>query len=287
MKNIQKYNFKQGLPQEFEIINLNVLFNNFSKAMTSPHRAEFYQIIWIQEGNPTHIIDFNPIKVTPNSFVFVNKGSVQQFDSNINYKGKVILFTDSFFCKTQLDSTYLRNSILFNDLHTTSEVCLSHSTSIFSELFHIMEQELAKGKDQFQSDILRNSLRITLLQAERIKRQQGFTEIKKSLDLDQVMQFRTLLDNQFTDHKQVQFYAESMYITKKRLNQSTSTILGITPKQMIDARVVLEAKRLLAHTNISVKEIGFKLGFEEPTNFIKYFKKHVQSTPLEFRTYIN
>mgnify|MGYP000489404514 CR=1 FL=1 len=287
MKNIQKYNFKQGLPQEFEIINLDVLFKNFSNAMTSPHRAEFYQVIWIQEGNPIHTIDFKQIKINPNSFIFINKGSVQQFDSSINYKGKVILFTDSFFCKTQLDSTYLRNSILFNDLHSTSEVCLSHSTPIFSELFHIMEQELSKGKDQYQSDILRNALRITLLQTERIKREQGFTEIKKSLDLDQVMQFRTLLDSQFTDHKQVQFYAESMYITKKRLNQSTSNILGITPKQMIDARVVLEAKRLLAHTNISVKEIGFKLGFEEPTNFIKYFKKHVLSTPLEFRTYIN
>jgi AraC-like DNA-binding protein len=48
--------------------------------------------------------------------------------------------------------------------------------------------------------------------------------------------------------------------------------------------VVLEAKRLLAHTTSSIKEIGFELGFDEPTNFIKYFRKHVASTPIDFRS---
>ncbi|WP_459640649.1 helix-turn-helix domain-containing protein [Flavobacterium sp. CGRL2] len=60
-------------------------------------------------------------------------------------------------------------------------------------------------------------------------------------------------------------------------------MLGKTPKEIIDDRVMLEAKRLLAHTNENVKEISYELGFEEPTNFIKYFRKHSNSTPVEFR----
>ena len=46
---------------------------------------------------------------------------------------------------------------------------------------------------------------------------------------------------------------------------------------------MLEAKRLLCHTNISIKEIGYAIGFDEPTNFIKYFRKHTGKTPIDFR----
>ena len=287
MKDIQKYGFKQGLPQEFEVIDINLLFENFSKAMTSPHRAEFYQIIWFQKGSPTHIVDFKPLKVKPNTLVFINKGAVQQFDSNINYKGKSILFTDSFFCQSQLDTKYLKHTILFNDLFSTSDISIASTPDIFEHLFKQIQSELSKPKDQYQSDILRNQLRTLLLQAERIKKQQIQKPIPKGIDLDHVIQFRDLLEEQFQHHKQVNFYVDQLSITKKRLNQSTSKILGITPKQMIDARVILEAKRQLAHTNKSVKEVGFNLGFEEPTNFIKYFKKHVQKTPLEFKSKFN
>ena len=63
----------------------------------------------------------------------------------------------------------------------------------------------------------------------------------------------------------------------------SSKILGSTPKKIIDDRIMLEAKRLLAHSSESVKEISYSLGFDEPTNFVKYFRKHHLSTPIEFR----
>jgi len=67
------------------------------------------------------------------------------------------------------------------------------------------------------------------------------------------------------------------------LNKATSQILDKTPKQLIDERILLEAKRLLVHSNSTIKEIAFILGYEEPTNFIKYFRKHTQNTPSDFR----
>ena len=87
----------------------------------------------------------------------------------------------------------------------------------------------------------------------------------------------------YKNQKQVNYYAKLIIISEKRLNLATSKILGKSPKEIIDYRVMLEAKRLLAHTNESVKEIAFDLGFEEPTNFIKFFKKHSLITPIEFR----
>jgi len=280
---IQKYDFKEGLPQEFEIIDFAMLFNKFSEGIKKPHRTEFYQILWFHKGCPTHLVDFNPIKIKPNSLLFINKNSVQLFDIKTKFSGKAILFTDSFFCKTEADTTFLKSSILFNDLLSISQVNIPKTSSIFAAIFQQLETELQNSKDNYQSDIIRNDLQNLLLHSERERRNQNFIEFKKDTDLDYVLILKDLLDNNFIKHKKVSFYCQKMHLTSKKLNQITTKIFGKTPKNIIDDRVLLESKRLLAHTNESIKEIAFSLGFEEPTNFIKYFKKHTDSTPVEFR----
>ena len=283
MSDIKKYTFKQGLPQEFELLGIGQLYNDHSDTLTTAHRTGFYHILWFQKGDPTHLVDFNPVKIKPNTMLFLNKDTVQRFDKNGGFDGKAILFTDNFFCKTEADTKYLRSSILFNDLLSVSQIHVSKTDSLFADLFTLMEKELENEKDISQSDILKNLLHNILLLSERERRKQDFTEIKKGADLDYVMLFKDLLESNYRELKQVSKYAKKISITEKRLNQATSKVLDKSPKQMIDERIMLEAKRLLVHTNDSVKEIGFGLGFDEPTNFIKYFRKHSLSTPVEFR----
>ncbi|OXG05085.1 AraC-like DNA-binding protein [Flavobacterium araucananum] len=281
--NIEKYEFKSGLAQEFEIIGMAELYREFVDTLTAPHRTNFYHILWFQKGSPTHIIDFNPVKVKPNSVLFLNKDAVQKFDKNGDFDGKVLLFTDSFFCKTPLDSKSLQSNLLFNNLLSVSQIELKEISSDFNDLFELLETEFKKEKDNYQSDILRNYLHNLLLLSEREIKKQNFTQIKKGADFDYMVLFKDLLETAFRTQKQVSSYAKQLLITEKRLNQATTKILGKTPKEIIDDRVMLEAKRLLAHTNENVKEISYELGFEEPTNFIKYFRKHSNNTPVEFR----
>ena len=278
---IRKYHFKEGLPQEFEILEFDLLFNKISSAIKKPHRAEFYQIFWFHEGSPMHIVDFRPIKIKPNSLLFINKSSVQLFDTKTNFKGKAILFTDNFYCKTKLDAQFLGSTILFNDLLSVSQIEISGS--IIETTIRRLETESRNPKDEYQADIIRNDLRNLLLHSERERKKQGFIELEKDIDLEYALILKDLLKNNLVKHKNVGFYANKMNISAKRLNQTTSKIFGKTPKNIIDERIMLESKRLLAHTNESVKEIAYSLGFEEPTNFIKYFKRHMGKTPVEFR----
>lgn len=280
---IKKYTFKSGLPQEFEVVEIGQLYKSFTNELTTPHRTGFYHILWFQKGNPTHLVDFNPVKIKPNTIIFLNRDTVQRFDNKGNFDGKAIMFTDNFFSKTEADTKFLRSSILFNDLFSVSQIQVQKSATLFADLFQQMEAELKNSNDNYQSDILQNLLHNFLLLSARERRTQNFTEVKKSANLDYVILFRDLLENNFRKQKLVNNYAEQIRVTEKRLNQATSKVLDKSPKQMIDERVMLEAKRLLAHTNESVKEIGFELGFDEPTNFIKYFRKHHHSTPIEFR----
>jgi AraC-like DNA-binding protein len=222
---------------------------------------------------------FQSHKNPPDTLLFINKNSVQLFDNSIKFSGKAILFTDIFFCKSETDTEFLRSTILFNDLLSISQISVSGCKALFAKIFRDLEAELVLDIDSFQSEILRN----LLLHSERERRKRDFIALKKDANLDFAMLLRDLLDVHFISQKNVGFYCGQMDVTPKRLNQATSKIFGKTPKEIIDDRVLLESKRLLAHTHKSIKELTYFPGFEEPTNFIKYFKKHISKTPLEFR----
>jgi len=274
--------FKEGLPIEIEIIPIAATLLNHHENIAFPHRDNYYNIFWYQKGTANHVIDFKPIKVKANSLLFVNKNRVQMLDAKGGYDGKFLLFTEAFFDKYPNDIKYLRNNILFNDLLEEPVLNLKKDSPIVS-VFNDIEAELSRPNDTVQHDVLHNLLHNLLLLAERERRKTGFNEIRKSEDLDYTLLFKNLLEENFKKIKTVSEFANKMSVSEKKLNKSTNAILGKSPKEIIDERVVLEAKRLLVHTTNSIKEIGYDLGFEEPTNFIKYFKKHVSKTPIEFR----
>ncbi|THU33465.1 AraC family transcriptional regulator [Niastella caeni] len=280
---ILSYNFKSGFKHELEVLSLASLYADARQALIHPHRANFYHVFWFLSGPHTHHVDFKPVPVKKNTLLFVNKEQVQSFDQSANISGKLILFTDRFFAKSADDLRFLNNSILFNDFMEPAVINLTKPADQLFSCFHQIEDEFTNNNALHHYDLLRNYLHNFLLLAERQWRQSGFKEIKKGADLDYLTLFKELVSRHFKEKKSVSHYASEMNVSEKRLGQATVKTIGKTPKQVIDERVVLEAKRLLTHTSQSIKQIGYYLGFEEPTNFIKYFRKHEGVTPIEFR----
>lgn len=280
---ILKYPFKDGLNHEFEILDIGKVFQEKKDLMVIPHRAQFYHIIWIEKGEGKHFIDFNSIDVEDNTILFIPHNSVNMFDRNGVYGGKAILFTKDFFCKNSDDLKYLQTSMLFSDLYKSATIKINSKVSDLRILLNTMETEFLRQSDNAQYNILHNMLHVFLLQAERELRKQGFQEHKQCPYLDSVVSFKELLENKYRKEKSVNKYASDLHISEKQLHKATKLILDKTPKEVINDRVLLEAKRLLAHSSESVKGIAYDLGYDEPTNFIKYFRKHLGSTPSEFR----
>jgi AraC family transcriptional activator of pobA len=274
--------FKKGLSLEIEIIPIAETILTHRDNITLPHRDYFYNIFWYQKGSACHVVDFKPIKVKTNSILFVNKHRVQMLDPKVGYDGKFLLFTDSFFDQYPGDMKYLKNNILFNDLLEEPVLNLKNNSPIIP-VFNDIELELSRPGDSVQYQLLHNLLHNLLLLAERERRKTGFIEIRKSEELDYTVLFKNLLEERFRMTKLVAEYAALMAVSERKLSKATVTTLGKGPKELIDERIVLEAKRILVHTSNSIKEIGFDLGFDEPTNFIKYFRKHEGKTPIEFR----
>ncbi len=146
-----------------------------------------------------------------------------------------------------------------------------------------MQAEARNPADPVHSALLRKLLYSFMLLAEREQLKKGKNTRFQGMNFDYLLNFNNLLEIHFKKEKGISFYADKLFVSAKVLTNTTQLMLGKTPKQLIDERVLLEAKRLLVHSNNSVKTIGFNLGFDEPTNFNKFFKKHSGQTPAAFR----
>lgn len=281
--NIKQYQFQNKGNLSIEVVELENLVKTAKKHLLVPHRTDFYHIFLFENCNPKHIVDFVNLDIQANSLLFLDKGRVHQFDKSLDYKGKILVFTDDFYCQYVQDNQYLKSNILFNDITGNSVLEVGQSISHFFQICQQINQELAQENNIYKREILKNYVHNFLILAEREKQKKSFIEFKKGANLDYFLLFKDLLEIHFKEIKSVSTYCEKLSVTEKRLNKATSQILGKTPKQMIDERLLLEAKRLLIHETYTVKEIAYELGFDEPTNFIKYFRKHTQKSPKEFR----
>jgi len=270
---IKKLKFKRNADLQIEVLPLHTLTIVSKDHLITPHRTNFYHIFLFENCQPTHFVDFEPIIIEPYTLLFIDKDRVHQFDQLLQYEGQVLIFTEAFFCTSESDTKFLRSSILFNDLAGKPTIKLNKTDfEKFILICNSITDELGSPTDNSKHILLKNLLHNFLLLSEREKRKQGYTELKKGADLDYTLLFRDFLESNYTQLKSVSDYAQIICISEKRLGQATSKVLGKSPKEIINDRILLEAKRLLVHTNLSVKEIGQELGFEDPAYFVRYFK---------------
>jgi AraC-like DNA-binding protein len=131
-------------------------------------------------------------------------------------------------------------------------------------------------------DMIRSYLFILLVKASRMV-EPGSSAYAGHRSLLLHRRFQALLEEQFVDLQQPAEYARLLRCTERALNDATRRCAGSTVAQLIRERVILEAKRLLAHSGVQVAQVAAQLGFEDPAYFSRCFKKHTGRTPVEFR----
>ena len=230
------------------------------------------------------MIDFRDVKYQPRDILFIADKQVHQFRVHSDTKGYITPFTQEFLYHNESDQNILQNYRLFDYSLNSPKISLSQESFnrlewLFDELFSEHDRS---AKSELQSEITRSLLKTILLTAEREKRKM-FSHAEHNLNYPDFVKFKSSLERNFCFTRNVSDYSRMLGISSQKLNQLTKKILNQTAKTFIDERVIIEAKRLLAHTNLSAKEISEAVGFDEPTNFNKYFKRHTKQTPRSFR----
>lgn len=292
MSKIPKVKFFKHIKNKFgfEIKPLQHLFlikDSLDQPLNKPHRIQFHLIIFITKGSGVHFIDFQPYNYYEGSTLFISKGQIQAFKINPETEGFIILFTEAFLLKNLIHSDLLSLYKLYNS--PLQSPVLQHEDigkNSFSNILNAMLDEYNHTNDFAKEEILRSLLKAFLLKAERVKQ----TLIPKRKNTELFIDFVTFKNNiekHSTKTRNAKEYAKMMNCSYKRLNQICRFATGSTAKHFIDKYVVLEIKRHIATSDISIKELSYLMGFDEPTNLVKYFKKHTNQSPSQFRKTIS
>jgi len=247
-----------------------------------PHRLEFFCILVNCGNDGTHYIDYEEINIMTGDIVVVSPNQVHKFDKNSSYEGYVISFTPDFIFQTDRDIEILNNFMVLNPLIKSPKINIAEEISSLEILMKEIYGIYNNGNDMYKKDILRLLLKTILYKCEREMERRN-VKLDVSLDYRCFIDFKNLLEKEFYENKKVNYYAKTLSISPKKLNYLSKIYSGKTIKDIIDERIVLEIKRLLTNTKLTINEVCYKVGFEDPSNFSNYFKKIENISPGEFR----
>ncbi|MEM7510783.1 MAG: AraC family transcriptional regulator [Bacteroidota bacterium] len=237
-----------------------------------PHSHDFYTIIWILKGKGTHTIDFQEYEVRERQLYFLHPGQVHQLEVE-EVQGYVCMFTLDFMCATGVRDSFLTELHLFDQSEESTPLLMpENEEKTFSSLIDMMK--LATKENEAESaEIISSSLKLFLLMARKIQKQQQPEPSSPTEDSRIIRAFKKLVEERFPEWHKVQEYADQLGITANYLKDLVKTDLEVSAKQYIQNRIILEAKRKIHFSDMNAKEIGFTLGFQDPAHFSKFFKQ--------------
>lgn len=250
---------------------------------TSPHRHDYFEILFIEDGGGKHIIDYESYDIQTPAFYFLSKGQIHFWDLNKPLKGKVLLFPREFFIPpTGKSFNHEDDMVIFNSLSNAPFVCIDDTNSIkINELLNNINDEYLRKSDCSLS-ILRAYVHILLVSLLRIYAKNQPNNILDTTNT-MVRKFRQLVSENYLSIRSVQEYADLIGISATHLRDTVKDISGYSPGQLIRQEIIFEAKRRLANTELTTAEIGYALNFDDNSYFSKFFKREVGKSPKSYR----
>ncbi|MCD4794024.1 MAG: helix-turn-helix domain-containing protein [Bacteroidales bacterium] len=283
--NIHNINHAYNRPvnPEFEIVSLKTFFkNNNLKKIQKFRCAERNLILIITSGLGKHTIDFKDYQFTNGSVIFIAKGQVHKFEVKPGNNGYLIFFSENFYNKNTIAAAALSQTWLYNYHIGLPQIQVNaEMREHFFDIIKKIHQEYKAGNIFAKTEVIKTLLYLLLIKSERIKRELLNKDVLNRSDI--IFDFIDLTENKFSECRNADYYARQLNISYKHLNNICKQSLNKTAKSFIDDHIILVAKRYLVCSDLSVKEITSVTGFDEPTNFVKYFKKHTGNSPMQYR----
>jgi AraC family transcriptional regulator, transcriptional activator of pobA len=243
------------------------------------HRHDFFFILALKKGIGNHEIDFIPYKICDDSVFVMRPGQVHQLKLTAGSTGYLMAFKRDFYHPHDAFSKQLFRKVTIECFYRFSakgfEKLMAALANIFLE--HTSKKEGYK-------EVVKANLGIFFIELLRNRQsRKGPSNQVDSYKQQRLEEFMELLDVHIANHKQVSHYAELLNLSAYQLNGITRATLGKKCTDIINEYIILESKRYLLATSNQVSQIGFHLGYEDVSYFIRFFKKHTGYSPEAFR----
>lgn len=286
-KNIPTYAICNLLNQEnkkedFVILDLNKFLAFQASLISSSHKHHFYQLLFITEGSGVHTIDFNTYNIEKGDLYILSPGQIHKWLFDSSTKGYVINFTTDFFASFLFRNDYLNDFSFFIGNGNNSRVKFAVFYDFIANTFAKIDQEY-RDHEQGNLDLIRIYLLALFHELEKGigKQHEELYENKPQMEL--LKRFDRLVEMNYIEKKLPKEYAELLFVTPNYLNAVCQKVRNFSAGEIIRNRILLECKRLLTNSALTISEIAYHLNFADNSYFSCFFKKHTGKSPENFR----
>lgn len=268
-KYFRVYNFEGTLPNHADLL--------------LPHRKDHYLLVFMRKGGSRQWIDMTPYVLKDNAVYLTGPNHIIVKEGTQRLWSTGIAFTKEFL--SLQENASLNKLPLLNDLQNPHELLLTAIDVSFVEDILAKINIEYQQPSEWQQRMLTAYLTVLLTYFSRLYTEQ-FKVADTSVDKLLLKNFQSKINECFQELHEVGDYASLLNISAGHLSEVVKTQSGKPAIKHIHERLVLESRRLLFHTQNSLKEIAFDLGFADGSYFNRFFKRETGVTPAEYRANI-
>lgn len=267
--------------KDFRIRKANCAMSRERSDFLVPHRKDYYFLVFVKQGSSRHWIDMKPYIIKPDTFYFTIPHQIHLKEDVQPFTGTSIGFTNEFLNMT--GNASLKQLPIIQNPHN------GHELDLKPEDVSFIEDTLDKIYIEFNSrngwrqNMLMSYVQVLLIYLSRLYTAQ-FSDVTQSQERQLLKRFLTRIEEMYTELHEVNSYADILNISAGHLSEVVKEQSGKPAITHIHERLILKAKRLLFHSERSIKEIAFELGFEDASYFNRFFKRITQTTPAVYRS---
>ncbi|PRX54851.1 helix-turn-helix domain-containing protein [Flagellimonas meridianipacifica] len=248
-----------------------------------PFRNDFYEVSLVLGGTSlSYQINDDTFETPEKYLVFNAPGQVHKWEGIQGDLSGFVLFFHPAFLGELFRERALSDFPFFNIYEANLFELDVQNAEKFGFYYHQIFDNYTSGQRTGQ-ELIKANLQAILWQCNQEYEERNKNMPERKVTDGITARYRKLVNENFLKTSTVNDYADMLNITPNYLSQTILQTLGTNAKSIIDNRLLLEAEYLLKHTDLSNKEIGYRLNFDEPTHFNRFFKKHRGTTPGQFR----
>ncbi len=248
-----------------------------------PYRLDFFLLLAVTRGRARQVVDFQPLTLDPRTWLLLRPGQTQRFAFAGDWSGLLVAFRPDSLPPGDdpLRSTEHALSSELEEVSGRAHLSRGEHEACCATLRQMRRDATLAAPARDRNALLLHQLFVLLFRLR-------LAETRPASDTEpaeraRVAALRRLLERHLREHRDVAWYADALHCSPKTLTRATQAVTGMSAKALISARIALEIKRLLVHTELPVGEIADALTFDEASNFVKFFRREAGCAPSAFR----
>lgn len=266
---------------EFHVYTLEETYPSTRKVMP-PYTLRFYCVMLLEEQSHDAVIELNTERWQgpSNTISFQPPGCVSTWIRGEAQRGFLVYFQPEFL--SHHPRLLSEEFPFFHPFENTVLPLAAEEKDALRDHFMRLQRTF-KSFHRYRGGMLQALLLAFLFDCKGLYEDYRLHQESKSVKPSLTLRFQQSLEQHYLTRQSVQAYAELLNVTPNHLSQAVSTAFGKGAHDLIADRLLLEAKKLLRYTDLTIAEVADYLGFEEPTHFGRFFKRKMTLTPLEYR----